>query len=838
LDDISPNSSLSILLDALSGVMFQNQLLVLKILESTSLESISGIDLDRKAASLGLPNTVGGVGRRPSSPSSGRVTVFSSFTKLSSRLYAGKPAPFGGSSTIYVENAAAWPNSGSIYIGRGTASSLEGPIPFTRPVDSDKGTYWQIELGGVLTKNHALNETVIVAQGGDRSVNAGTVVSTTANSNSPAIQFTTDFDLLIPDGEDSGEVTVTAGAFGDQSNALSGSVNTFISLPFSGAGVKNTTSFANGRSTETDEELRQRIRDYPATLARGTKNAIIAALLGLRDPVSGKAIASVVVIEPTTVGEPSRVYINDGSLLEPTFGGQSYEQLLSSASGQEIFFRTAQSPITPCTAVGARVAPFSLIEGETLIITIDGITEIYTVRAENYQNLASVSPFEIIRDFNDQANICAFRTIDGGASVAIFDLSGTAEIMTVAPGDLQKKLGLTTAEIRPIYLYKSSKLLSFKGKTAKLTTSQYPWSLTAAELANVQIVVDGIVQTFSITNADFSPFFKNINTASLQNWVDVLSSKISGVGFSVIGNTLLWSSYQENSADSYLEILQTQVKPASFNIASSVCTVVTPQDHGLTGSFTVSIKGSSLNNLDGEYTATVTGLNSFTFIASLVGSGTLFYSDPTSLDVGWIGNGKMWPSPTLLAPLSRTGASKDFSINRFVGEVRLDTKPAVGDKIEIGSNLTRAQIASTSAIAGVFNVSPSLSTTGNSRFVIAFDGEYILKDVYFQTGSNILVTPDAGNKVVRFTAYDNLVLDSEMFQELEVGDYIYLAPDASQASPFDPNLSSNYRIKRKDSGNTWVEFEVSSSELALFIAGNYEVTENMLFGFLHRNIFC
>lgn len=831
LDDISPNSSLSILLDAISGVMFQNQMLVLKILESTSLETITGIDLDRKAISLGLPDTVGGVGRRPASPSSGQVKISSAFKKLSSRLYAGKPAPFVGTSTVYVENASSWPSAGSLYIGRGTANSEEGPIPYTIGPLADKGTFWEITLGGVLTKNHSLSESVISAQGGDRTVPAGTVVSTTASANSPAIQFTTDFDLLIQDGEDSGTVTVTAITFGSQSNALSGAINSFLTSPFNGSAVSNPSSFANGRSTESDEDLRQRIRDYPATLARGTKNAIQAAILGLRDPKTGKAISSVIVIEPSAPEQPSKVYINDGSLLEPSFDGQSYEQLLASASGQEIFFRTAKAPITPCVAVGAKTAPFSLVNGETLIVTIDGTSETYTVREQNYANLASVSVFEIIRDFNDQANICAFRTVDGGASIAVFDLSGSAEIMTISAGTLQNKLGLSTAQIRPIYVYKNSKLLSFKGKTATLTTAQYPWGLTSADLLNVQVVVDSIVQTFTITNVDFSPFFRTIATASLDNWAAVLSQKISGVKFTVVGNTIVWSSYQDNSPNSSLEILTLKVKPAAFIISSGLCTVITPEPHGLTGSPSITIKGSSLNSLNGDYVASVTSANTFTFSTALSGSGTFFYSDPSSVTAGWIGNGKMWTAPTLLNPLSDVGAAKDFSINRFVGEIKLDAKPAVGENIEVATKYTRAQIASTKASAGSFSVAPAPSTTGSSRMIVSFDGEYLLRNVYFQAGSTITITPDVTNSAISISPFSGLSPDTEMFQDVNVGDYVYFVPDASLSPALNSAISKLYKVKSKAADSTHIKFDVATSEIASFGTGSFPVIEGSILSF-------
>ena len=824
LDDVSPGSTLSILLDSLSGILYQNQLLVLKILESTSLETLTGVDLDRKAASIGLANGTGGVGRRPASTSSGLVTISSSFKEINGKLYSGKPAPFAGSSVLYVEDASKWPISGSLYIGRGTASNLEGPVPYTIGLNSNFTLYWQVNLGGILTKNHSLSETVNVAQGGDRIVSAGTILSTTPNANSPAILYKTDQQLLIPDGITSGSVSVTSLDYGDQTNASAGSINSFNTLAFVGATVTNPTAFVSGISTESDEDLRQRIRDYPATLARGTSSAISAALLGLSDSVTGKTISSAVVVEPTAIGNPSMIYINDGSLLEPSFSGQPYELLLSSASGQETQFNTAQFPITPCVAIGANVAPFALVDQEELIITIDGITETYKVTGSNYVNLASVSSFEIIRDFNSQANICAFRTVNGGSSVVVFDISGNGEIMTVSPGDLQIKLGLSTAEIRSIYLYKNSKLLSFKGKTATLATSAYPWNLLSTDIMNVQIIVDSSTQTFSVTNADFSPLFSTISTASLANWATVLNGKLSGVKVTVVGNTLVWSSFQENSSNSYLEIPVTQVKPAAFFANAGICTIVTAQNHGLTGNPTITISSSSMNNLDGTYIATVLNATALTITTSLGGSGVLFYSDPNSVNVGWVGNSKIWPTPTVLTPLSSQGASQDYTINRYLGELQLINKPKAGDKLEIATQQTRAQISANVASAGIYSVAPSLLTTGNSRLVVSFDGIYVLKDIFSSANSNVLVTPFLSERIIRLTAYVQSIIDLQLFSAASVGDYLYIAPDASVPNPFGPilpSLSSCFLIKDIASDKSWIEFEVSSSEYTDFTTPGY-----------------
>lgn len=833
LNDVAPGSSLATLLEAIASVQFQNYMLILKILESTSLESLTGVDLDRKAASIGLSDTVGGVGRRPASASSGTIRVSSAFTKLSSKLYAGKPAPFAGASVLNVEDASTWPSSGSLYIGRGTADKLEGPIQYSLGPTANKGIFWEVTLSGPLTKNHALSEQVVVAQGGDRTVPAGTIVSTTANATTPAVSFTTDVDLLIPDGEDSGTVSVTAVEFGESSNVLSGSVNRFAAPPFTGAVVTNITTFANGQSTESDEDLRQRIRDYPATLARGTKNAITAALIGLRDPESGKAISSVIVIEPTEAGEPSRIYINDGSLLEPTFNGQSYELLVDDASGQEVFFRTANAPITSCVAIGSNDAPFSISEEDELIITIDGIKETYTITTSNYSNLESVSAFEIVRDFNEQANIAAFRTVNGGQNIAVFDLSGDSEILVIQEGELQRKLGLPTAEIRPIYVYKNSQLLSFKGRTATLSSETFPWSLSDGDLDNVQMIVDGVVQTFTVTNNDFIPFFSTIETATLENWVSVLKTKVAGVRWSVVGNTLVAASYQENSNESYLEVLEREAFPATFEIdnISDTVTVTTIDPHGLTGTTIINVVNASYSNLNGQYTATVTGANTFTFTSTLEGQGVLFFTSENSNVAGWVGTGKIWAPSTATEPLSSTGASKDYSINRFLGEIRLTEKPEEGSKIEIATRFTRAQVEALPITGSVYSVSPLTGTIGSSRIVVSFDGLAENKNLIFNIGTKVEVVRDATNRTIRLNAFEGALVNTNLFVDVEVGDYIYLTPDESLTPAFPAGVQGVYKIKRMAENFSWIEFEVSSIEYAAFVEDTYDVTEQMLFAF-------
>jgi hypothetical protein len=77
-------------------------------------------------------------------PSSGSVTISdSSFSKLSSKIYQGQPAPIVGSNEGLRHGREPVPGQGSVYLGRGT-SNYEGPLRYSSKVNS--GTYWTLTL--------------------------------------------------------------------------------------------------------------------------------------------------------------------------------------------------------------------------------------------------------------------------------------------------------------------------------------------------------------------------------------------------------------------------------------------------------------------------------------------------------------------------------------------------------------------------------------------------------------------------------------------------------------------------------------------------------------------
>lgn len=558
ITDVSEGSVSSTILEAAALQDYQNQLGVLKILESSNLQTLVGSELDEKAIEAQIPNGVGGFGRFPAKRANGQVQISSPFNKKATSIYIGKPTPYAGSIKVYLQDCTGWPSSGSFYLGRGTANE-EGPIQYTSLQNNI--TFWTLNLNSStpLVNNHSYGETAILSQGGTRQVPSGTVVIAPGSSGNVPVQYTVDGTVQLLDGEDTVTVTVTCVSFGETGNVSSGAIKQFLTPPFSGATVTNIVNFTNGASAEGDEALRQRIAGYIASLSRGTKLSISSSLQGLRDPVSGKTITSLNIVEPANTTDSTKIYIDDGSGLEPSFVGQDFEQLLVNSSGQEVFLKTANKPITPCIAEGVEPAPYILVDGMYLDIVIDGISSRFYINSSQYSNLSSVSPSEIVRAFNavilpGSSNL-GFRTAKNGTVLSVFDISGKAETLQILPSDLQAILGLPTHIIRPIYLYKNNKILSFKGNSATVYSANYPWlSLTDLDLQNVRMTVDGVSQTFSITNEDFLALGRTITSALITDWIKIFKKKVAGVNIYQVGSKLAFSSWQSLSPNGSIKV--------------------------------------------------------------------------------------------------------------------------------------------------------------------------------------------------------------------------------------------------------------------------------------------
>lgn len=529
LNDINTGSVLLTLLEAVASNDFENNTAILNVLELLNIDAVKNNDLDARAADFSLS-------RRAAVKASGLVNISNTnIVKRSTGLYVIKPAPIAGQTKIYVNDASEWASTGSLYIGRGT-QSFEGPLTYTSIADYT--TYYEITLSSALQKDHLISDTVIDSQGEpDRVIGAGTVVKIPANNQNPEIKYTTLRDAVIPSGEDSvGNIEVIALVAGSSANAGINTITQFDSPPFTGAAVTNISAFSNGRDVETDVELRNRIKSYSITLARGTSPSITSAIIGVSDPDDSKQVASAIITEPVTVGAPSIIYIDDGTGFQPSFAGQSVDILLSDANGTEEFLQLANYPVPRPQVINVAEGPFNIKDGSFLRVTVDGTEETIYFTSSQFLNISAATTAEIVTAVNDYSTIFKARFTNNGINMLLYPVAYDAEVIQVASlraSDdsslyINNLLKFPTDEFSYISLYQNSTRLREKSKSAELTTSPYAqWNITT--VSNIIIAVDGTpAQDRSFALSDF-PGAASFVSLSLNDWVDAFNRKFAGL---------------------------------------------------------------------------------------------------------------------------------------------------------------------------------------------------------------------------------------------------------------------------------------------------------------------
>lgn len=523
-NDINVGSVLLTLLEAAASNDYENNTAILNVLELFNMDVIRNNDLDAYASNLGLTRTT-------ALKASGFVSMSdSSITKRSTSLYPIKPAPIRGTSILYVNDATGWSTSGNVYIGRGTAN-FEGPLPYTSIIDN--GTFFAISLSVSLDKDHLLSESVIDGQGTtDRQITAGTKVRIPANNISPEIEYVTLRDAVIAAGEDkSDSIPVVAVNAGSESNAGINTITLFSTPPFSGAKVTNTNAFINGKDTESDDSFRDRIKAYSSSLARGTKQSILTAVKGVSDETDGKQVESAVITEPAFIGDPSILYVDDGQGFEPSYEGQSVDLLIASASGNEEFLQLANYPIPRPQCSNNTDAPFLLLDGMELKVSVDGVEESVVFSSLNFKNISSVTIYEIITTINSKSASFKCRLTENSTRLLLYPLNHKAEtIQVVSDGtslDANTALKFPTNEFSYIKLYQNNKLLKEVEKPAYLTSTPFStWDISVS--GNLVVSVDGTPdqdRTFSVTDFGVTTF----TSITLNDWVTIFNTKYAGV---------------------------------------------------------------------------------------------------------------------------------------------------------------------------------------------------------------------------------------------------------------------------------------------------------------------
>ena len=521
----------------------------------------------------------------------GVVSVIdTNFNKISSKVYAGVNPPNIGSTSIPVSDASLFPASGSIYIGRGT-NNVEGPIPYLSI--TAVGGYYSLNLSSATTKFHNVGESVIVAQGGNRAIVTNTVVVSPAIGAAPDLQYSVSTAAVILDGETQVDgVPVSAQSPGASFNIPIGAIKSFTSAPFSGATVTNLVPFTTGADSETDDQLRVRIKRALASTGLGTATAIKSAVIGATPSDEAATIVSASILPGTN---SATLFIDDGSGYEEKQTGVGLESIVDSALGGEQFFQLAtggrQAPVAKAFLQSTNAAPFDLIGGDTLSIIVGDQTYEHVFANSDFRSPGGATAFEVTASVNANTTL-GFEATTAGGGVYVILRSKTESndsIQTSVPTtngrDASVQMGLPSNQIQTMRLYKNNIPLSKDGNPAAIfTQSQQLWSSTIANGETLILSVDGTSPiTFTITDNDFiaTGLYPSVAaTNTLASWAQVLNAKLTGVTVAVVGTQLELTSNLGASARAKLVIdpTSTLVARGMFSTATGLSSTGSASD--------------------------------------------------------------------------------------------------------------------------------------------------------------------------------------------------------------------------------------------------------------------
>lgn len=584
LNDVNAGSVLDIISQAVAQEDFAQYVAMAQIARLVNLDAITGDDLDNKAFEYGLT-------RKQAQKARGKINILrpASFVKVSTTFFAGSPAPIIGDTTIDVNDASSLliGTSGTLILGRGTVNEEEVTYA-AAPVDNTN--YWRFTVSA-LSKNHAVEETVILKQGSDESILAGTSVRVASTGTSAEILFTVDDDTVLLAGEDSVTgVDITAVKPGTEGNIPIKAIEeefAFPNPPFSGARAENLSKFTTGRNRQTDDELRDAIRSHVQSLSRGVKQAILNAIVGLVDPDTAKRVVSANVILPQSTAEPVKTYIDDGTGFEPSFLSRGFEQVVLRATGGETRLQLDIKPLVKAQVENNREEPYDMSGGtKTLIYTVGSLSETVTFAGSDFQFADTATAEEIVAAINDKSTLIEARTSNGGKQLVIAAKADTNEDIQVTGGTSNSILAFPTDLKSTLFLYIDDILMSKDGETALLDSgNQSPYNLAAIGSGpwTLTVVVDGKTanpQTITFQTSDFS----DVAAATVTEIVKVINEQLAGAEAAAVANNTRVRIISNTELSSKSKV---HVTGGSINDATNGLNFSTIEKVGLDGDYTL-----------------------------------------------------------------------------------------------------------------------------------------------------------------------------------------------------------------------------------------------------------
>ena len=555
VSDINPGSIILTLLELAATEDFNQYYQMLNIIRNYNLDTTTGSDLDDRAFEYGLT-------RLSAVAATGKIRVQrpASFEKVSTLVYTGLPAPVSGDTTLRVNDASnvLFSTSGTLIIGRGTANEEEITYS-TAPVDNTN--YWEFTVSP-FSNDHNLDDTVILKQGTDQLIPAGTNVRVLGTSNSPEISFTITQDVTLLSGEaEVDNVDISSNTIGSIGNIPTESItgeDAFASPPFTGARATNDSKFTTGRDLETDEELRDRIKSHIQSLSKGTATALQTAIVGATDEESAKRVVSANIIEPTLLTDPVKIYIDDGTGFEPSFSQQGFETILTQSTGGEERLQLDIFPVVKAQVESFSAEPFDMSSGSlTLIYTVGLESETITFIPQDFEFPNAVTAEEVIAVINDNTTLLEARTSEVGKKIVLSAISDENEDIQITGGTSNSIFLFPTDKKSTLFLYIDDILLSKDGNTAFIDsiTESFDFTTLGADPWPLTMIIDGRSSN-PITVNFLTSDFVNATSATAEEVIAVINEQAPGVIASLINNSTIVriQSNTKNSSSSKVQI--------------------------------------------------------------------------------------------------------------------------------------------------------------------------------------------------------------------------------------------------------------------------------------------
>lgn len=742
LTDINFNSVLSMLFEAAAQEDDEQYFQMLEIIRGYSLDTTGGQDLDDRAYEYGLT-------RNSAQFASTFVTIGdSAITKISTGVYSGLSGAAAGSLSINGDSATGFPVSGSIIVGRGT------PNVETVSYSSitDNGNYVVFNLTSAFANDHGTDETIILSQGGNRLVPSGTTVMVPASDLSAQINFTLTSAATILDGEEEVlEIPVVANLAGSNANVPIGSISQFDSLPFATATVTNPQRVTNGADEEGDPELRDRIKAHIQSLSRGTGKSIITGVIGVLSDAENKRVISASLIEPTVPADVVKLFIDDGTGFIPTFDHVGYEVIVQSATGGEKYLNTTNFPLVKAFVETQLSEPYNITIGQELFVEVGGKVETITFVIGDFAVSGSVTAQEVLEKINSSASAFEARLSSGGEKVRIFARSNTDEQIRVTGGSANASLMFPTDTkyTTKLYLKRNNEvtLLSKDGTTASLESGNAEGYDFSGLTHHLCLIVDGKYNNpihFFTLPSDFV----NPSSVTAQELIGLMNDELCGITAVTSSNDtkVTISSNTKRDSSSKIRVIGdfdavytyngvfTDITSEAITNASNVQFFQADGNsiylgHAdvlfQTAHFNIGIPASSPVVFNAEFwngaawealgvydsTAGFTQTGSFEFRVahtwtkqSVNGSVPMYWirltrNHPAAITPPTESRIRISSMNEILnfSQLEVVGTNKDYTINRFIGQIELENPLQTFDELSLGSYDTRASVVSTSA---------------------------------------------------------------------------------------------------------------------------------------------